>query len=96
MATNNSDLSVSYSAVAELAKDVSQLRQDFSDMRGSLSSLVSDMEKQWQGKAEKEFSTAYNTLKDKLNVIDEVMKHFLSVVLEVPGVFEAADENITF
>lgn len=69
-------VSMDYSAMGNLAKEVTSMNQDFQEMINNLASLVESLDGQWQGKAQVEFAVAYSKLKPKLDTVSEVLQNY--------------------
>lgn len=81
MSTANIDnFSMDYSAMGNLAKEVTAMNKDFQDMITNLATLVESMDGQWQGKAQVEFAAAYSKLKPKLDTISEVLQNYATEI----------------
>lgn len=72
--------SMDYSAMGELAKEVTVMNKDFQEMITNLTSLVESLDGQWQGKAQVEFAAAYSKLKPKLDTISEVLQNYATEI----------------
>ena len=72
--------SMDYSAMGNLAKEVTTMNKDFRDMITNLATLVDSLDGQWQGKAQVEFATAYSKLKPKLDTISEVLQNYATEI----------------
>lgn len=70
------DISMTYSSMEALAKEISNIQVDFDNMRTGFDSVVQSLEGQWQGAAQKEFTTAYSKLKPKLTTVSEVLSRY--------------------
>lgn len=82
------DISMGYGALENLATEIENARTDFETMRSDFESLVSAMDGQWQGKAQREFSSGYDKLKPKLAKISKSLENYAAAVKKV-----AADET---
>lgn len=81
MSTANIDnFSMDYSAMGNLAKEVTAMNKDFQDMITNLATLVDSLDGQWQGKAQVEFAAAYSKLKPKLDTISEVLQNYATEI----------------
>ncbi len=81
MSTANIDnFSMDYSAMGNLAKEVTAMNKDFQDMITNLATLVDSMDGQWQGKAQVEFAAAYSKLEPKLDTISEVLQNYATEI----------------
>ena len=81
MSTANIDnFSMDYSAMGNLAKEVTAMNKDFQDMITNLATLVESLDGQWQGKAQVEFAAAYSKLKPKLDTISEVLQNYATEI----------------
>ena len=81
MSTANIDkFSMDYSAMGNLAKEVTAMNKDFQDMIEGLATLVESLDGQWQGKAQVEFAAAYSKLKPKLDTISEVLQNYATEI----------------
>ena len=81
MSTANIDnFSMDYSAMGNLAKEVTAMNEDFRDMITNLATLVDSLDGQWQGKAQVEFAAAYSKLKPKLDTISEVLQNYATEI----------------
>ena len=81
MSTANIDnFSMDYSAIGNLAKEVTAMNKDFQDMITNLATLVESLDGQWQGKAQVEFAAAYSKLKPKLDTISEVLQNYATEI----------------
>lgn len=72
--------SMDYSAMGNLAKEVTTMNEDFQTMIAGLATLVESLEGQWQGKAQVEFAAAYSKLKPKLDTISEVLQNYATEI----------------
>ena len=68
--------SMDYSAMENLAKEVTAMNEEFQDMIINLATLVESLNGQWQGKAQVEFAAAYSKLKPKLDAISVVLQNY--------------------
>lgn len=73
-------VSMDYSAMGNLAKEVTSMNQDFQEMINNLASLVESLDGQWQGKAQVEFAVAYSKLKPKLDTVSEVLQNYATEI----------------
>jgi len=81
MSTANIDqFSMDYSAMGNLAKEVTVMNKEFQDMITNLATLVESLDGQWQGKAQVEFAAAYSKLKPKLDTISEVLQNYATEI----------------
>ena len=81
MSTANIDnFSMDYSAMGNLAKEVTVMNKEFQDMITNLATLVESLDGQWQGKAQIEFAAAYSKLKPKLETISEVLQNYATEI----------------
>ena len=81
MSTANIDqFSMDYSAMGNLAKEVTVMNKEFQDMITNLATLVESLDGQWQGKAQVEFAAAYSKLKPKLETISEVLQNYATEI----------------
>ena len=81
MSTANIDnFSMDYSAMGNLAKEVTAMNKDFQDMITNLATLVDSLDGQWQGNAQVEFAVAYSKLKPKLETISEVLQNYATEI----------------
>ena len=81
MSTANIDqFSMDYSAMGNLAKEVTVMNKEFQDMITNLATLVESLDGQWQGKAQVEFAAAYSKLKPKLDTISEVLQDYATEI----------------
>ena len=81
MSTANIDnFSMDYSAMGNLAKEVTTMNEDFQTMIAGLTTLVESLEGQWQGKAQVEFAAVYSKLKPKLDTISEVLQDYATEI----------------
>jgi WXG100 family type VII secretion target len=88
------DISMDYGSMENLKTQVTNLQSDFSELQKNLSSLVSSLDGQWEGAAQKEFATAYSKLEPKLGKISDMLGAFASAV-ESAASDEATTENST-
>ena len=72
--------SMDYSAMGNLAKEVTTMNKEFQDMIINLATLVDSLDGQWQGKAQVEFAAAYSKLKPKLDTISEVLQNYATEI----------------
>lgn len=72
--------SMDYSAMGNLAKEVTAMNKEFQDMITNLATLVESLDGQWQGKAQVEFAAAYSKLKPKLETISEVLQNYTTEI----------------
>lgn len=81
MSTANIDnFSMDYSAMGNLAKEVTVMNKEFQDMISDLATLVESLDGQWKGKAQVEFAAAYSKLKPKLDTISEVLQNYATEI----------------
>lgn len=78
--SKQNDFAMDYSALAELAKQVSNMQTDFTYLLKSLDDLVASLDGQWQGKAQVEFAVAYSKLKPELDTISEVLQNYATEI----------------
>ena len=69
-----------YSAMGNLAKEVTAMNKDFQDMITNLATLVDSLDGQWQGKAQVEFAAAYSKLKPKLDTISDMLQNYATEI----------------
>ena len=72
--------SMDYSAMDNLAKEVTTMNKEFQDMITNLATLVDSLDGQWQGKAQVEFAVAYSKLKPELDTISEVLQNYATEI----------------
>lgn len=77
---NIDDFSMDYSAMSNLAKEVTAMNEEFQTMIADLATLVGSLDGQWQGKAQIEFAAAYSKLKPKLYAISEVLQNYATEI----------------
>ena len=77
---NIEDFSMDYSAMGNLAKEVTTMNDDFQKMIENLAKLVDSLDGQWQGHAQVEFAAAYSELKPKLDTISETLKNYATEI----------------
>lgn len=70
------DVTMTYGSALNIANAIEDKRLDFNGMRGTLENLVDSLSGQWEGTAQREFLTAYNKLKPKLQLINETMERY--------------------
>jgi WXG100 family type VII secretion target len=76
-------VSMDYSAMGNLANEVTAMNREFQDMITNLATLVDSLDGQWQGKAQVEFAAAYSKLKPKLDTISEVLQNYATEINNV-------------
>jgi len=81
MSTANIDkFSMDYSAMGNLAKEVTAMNKEFQDMITNLATLVESLDGQWQGKAQVEFAAASSNINPKLETISNVLQSYATEI----------------
>lgn len=92
MTTADIDVGMDYGAMGKLASQVETAQTDFTEMCKNFDSLVSSLDGQWQGKAQKEFSSAYEKLRPKLKTISTTLESYAKSIRDTAA-NEAALES---